>query len=139
MITTEAVPCWAALLPDGQYSGLEAINEAHYRTQAEAEKAIAQIVETYGDRSDPHRHNLTIAEAVRTLRPVQLDAPCLTLTCDACETVDDVEGEGFTVHYATEADIQRAMGDTTDDWTTDGTRHHCPCDECPALTREATP
>jgi hypothetical protein len=142
VITTLAGPCWALLLPDGQYSWLESIHQRHYKTSDEAGVSLAEIIETYGDSSDDHprRGGRTIAETVRALRVVQLDEPCRILSCDACEEVYDREGEGYTVHLEgfDEDDLRQVIGDTVDDWTTDGVKHHCPGDDCPALTEEVT-
>jgi len=122
-VTALTATCWVVRDAKDRPMGDELYPDAHYDTRKEAEQAIAV-------ERDEQEHD----EQSMSLRPVLLDAPCWVLTCDVCETTYDVEGEGPISHYESPPDAVDGIGEDDDEWTTDGTRHHCPGDDCPRIT-----
>lgn len=53
---------------------------------------------------------------------------CIQIACDICDELYDVEGEGFTQHFATIADAVKYVAD--DEWKiTDSGYAICPADD----------
>lgn len=119
-VTTMPGTCWEVVTAAGQPMAEDPWPDPHFASERDAWKAVAQEIKdgTLGARG---------------LRPVRRAAPCVQLTCDECGEVCDEEGEGYRFHFEDAADVDKVLGVGPDDWSTDGVRHHCPCDDCPRL------
>lgn len=107
--------CWLIYDKSGHEWGDEYAR--HYDTEEDARSSIDDA------RKDATRDDGTVnpddIAVLDKLTITQMGAPCVTLTCDACDYTYDEDDEG-TIHFANSKAVDDVLGDLRWTWTAEG-------------------